>query len=276
MKRLFKQLGWLLGVIIAVSVFSLLFTGIIQTIMEAVATQNGNTISESTLYGVSGTIGFGLAAIVIWLIIRYAKRLRFYHCPNPANTVWSVVFILFILAICRVVLPGIWAYTSYVFGGETGPVGNAPDEPIWQMILFGVILAPILEELLFRKDIFSLLKMRFSLGWTIGLSALLFAAIHGYNAEGFVSCLVAGILFSILMARTGKLLPCVTAHILCNLESFYYNTTKLSNPLIVNLNGHTTYNAYIFAAGFIVAIVCGAYIWRNVSKMQIAAGETAR
>ena len=263
MKTMLKQLGWLLGVIISVAVFTLLFTGIIQTVMEKIATQNGNTISESTLYGISGTIGSGLAAIVIWLIIRYAKRLKFYHCANPVNTAWIAVFILFILAVCRVVLPGIWAYSSYALGVEAGSIGNAPDEPIWQMILFGVILAPILEELLFRKDIFSLLKMRFSLRWAIGLTAIFFAALHGYSAEGFVSCLIAGILFAILMARTGKLLPCVIAHILCNLESFYYNTTESTNPLIVNFNGHTTYNVYIFSAGLIVMAISGTYLYKS-------------
>lgn len=263
MKKLLKQIGWLIAIIVGVAFLTLIFTAIIQKGMAFFVEKNGVALSESTLYGVSGTIGSGLAAIAIWLIIRYTKRLKFYQCRYPADSRWTAVFIVFILAVCRVVLPAIWTYASYALGAEATPVGNAQDESIWQMILFGVILAPVLEELLFRKDIFSLMKMRFSLSWTVGLSALLFAAIHGYSVEGFVSCLVAGCLFAILMARTGKLLPCIIAHILCNLESFYYNTTESANPLITNLNGHTTYNAYIFSAGVVVMIMCGMYLYNS-------------
>lgn len=263
MKKILKQFGWLVAIIAGVAIVTLLFTGIIQKGMEFLAESNDIVLSESTLFGVSGTLGSGLAAIAIWLIIRYASRLNFYHCSNPADSRWIAVFILFTLALCRIVLPGIWAYASSALDVEATPLGNAPDESIWQMILFGVILAPVFEELLFRKDIFSLLKIRFSLSWTVGLSAFLFAAIHGYSMEGFVSCLIAGGLFAILMARTGKLLPCVIAHMLCNLESFYYNITESTNPLIVNLNGHTTYNPYLFAVGFVVMIVCGVYLFNS-------------
>ena len=182
---------------------------------------------------------------------------------NPADSKWIAAFIVFTFAVCRIVLPGIWAYASSALGVQAAPVGNAPEESMWQMILFGVILSPVLEELLFRKDIFSLLKMRFSRSWTVWLSSLLFAAVHGYSVEGFVSCLVAGGLFAILMARTGKLLPCILAHVLCNLESLYYNTAKSGNALIVNLNEHTTYNVYIFAAGLLVMALSGVYLYRR-------------
>ena len=222
-KKLLKQIGWLLGIIAGVAILTLLFTAIIQGSMEGIARSYGRVLSEAELYGISGTIGSGLAAIALWAIIRCTKQLRFYKCPNPADLKWTSAFILLILGLCRIVLPGIWAYVSYALGVRASSVGNATGESIWQMIVFGVILAPVLEELLFRKDIFSLLKMRFSSAWTVGLSGILFAAIHGYSAEGFVSCLVAGIMLAILMARTGKLLPCIIAHILCNLESFYYH-----------------------------------------------------
>lgn len=266
MKKLLKQIGWLIAIIIGVAILTLLFTAIIQKGMEFYADRNGVVLSESILYGISGTLGSGLGAIAIWVIIRYVKRLSFYHCPKPVDSKWTAAFIVFTFAVCRIVLPGIWAYASYALGVEATPVGNAPDESIWQMILFGVILAPIFEELLFRKDIFSLLKMRFSLPWTVGLSALLFAAIHGYSVSGFVSCLVAGGLFAILMARTGKLLPCIIVHVLCNLESLYYNTAETGNPLIVNLNGHTAYNVYIFAVGLLVMALGGAYLYKHTNR----------
>jgi len=264
MKKILKQLGWVIAIIAGVAVLTLLFTGIIQKGMELFAGRNGIVLSESMLYGISGTLGSGLAAIAIWLIIRNAKRLNFYHCPNPADSRWTAVFILFTLAVCRIVLPGIWAYLSCALGVKATPVGNAPDESIWQMILFGVILAPVFEELLFRKDIFSLLLKQFAMPATIAISAFLFAIIHGYSIEGFVSCLLAGCLFAILMARTGSLWACIVAHMTCNLESLCYNTLENSGcSLIVSLNGHTTYGWGIFAAGTAAAILCAYYLWKS-------------
>lgn len=268
MRKLLKQVGWLIAIIIGVAILTLIFTYIIQKGMEIFADRNGVALSESAIYGVSGTLGSGLAAIAIWVIIRYAKRLKFYHCPNPVAPKWTAIFILFTFVVCRIVLPGIWAYTSYALGVQATPVGYAPDESTWQMIFLVVIFAPVFEELLFRKDIFSLLKMRFSLSWTVGFSALLFAVIHGYSVRGFVSCLVAGGLFAILMARTGKLLPCIIAHVLCNLESLYYNTTESDNFLIVNLNGHTAYNAYILVIGLLIMIIGCVYLCKFGKRMS--------
>lgn len=263
MSKILKQIGWVIAILAVVAIFIMLFTGIVQTGMVYFSGKNGTALPDTVIYGISGTLGCGLSAILIWLIIKYSARLRFYRCANPQGVAWTTVFILMTLCICRIVLPGIWAYASYAMGVPHEEIGMASDEPLWQSVIFGVILAPVLEELLFRKDIFSLLKMRFSMGWTIGLSSILFAALHGYSTQGFVSCLLAGILFAILMARTGSLLPCIIAHLLSNLESFYYNATESTNPLIVNLNGHTTYNTYIFAAGLLIAVIAGTYLYKN-------------
>lgn len=266
MIKVVKQIGWLVAVIVVVAILSMLFTGIIQVGMTFFAERNGVVLSEAVLYGISGTLGAGLGAVILWTIIRYVKKLRFYRCPNPEGLKWTAVFILLTIALCRVVVPGIWAYTSYMLGAKATPVGNAQGEPLWEMILVGVILSPLLEELLFRKDIFSLLTMRFSVAWSVGLSALFFAVVHGYSAAGFVSCLIAGCMFAILMARTGKLLPCIVAHALCNLEAVYYNLTETTNPIIVNLDGHTTYNVYVFAVGLAATAICGVYLYKFGKK----------
>ena len=237
--------------------------------MELFAQRNGVVLYEVVLYGVSGTLGSGLVAIAIWMLIRGCRSLDFYHCANPAGVKWTVIFILMILALCRIVLPGIWFYVYGMIGDTDAAVYYPQGEPLWQMLIFGVILAPVLEELLFRKDMMSLLLKRFSMPWTIGLSALLFAMIHGYNMEGFVSCLLAGILFAVLMARTGSLLACITAHMLCNFESFGYKLLEQhGSNLIVTMNGHTAYNDVIFISGIFVIALCILYLLRNHRRGQ--------
>ena len=59
MKKILKQLGWVIAIIAGVAVLTLLFTGIIQKGMELFAGRNGIVLSESMLYGISGTLGSG-------------------------------------------------------------------------------------------------------------------------------------------------------------------------------------------------------------------------
>lgn len=267
MKKFLLKTVWLFGVVVVIAILTLTFTGITQTCMEYIADHNGYVLAESTLYGVSGTLGAGVAAILVWVVIHYDKRLCFYRANKPKGKVWTTVFIVFTVVTCRVVFPGIWTYVSSITGAMVSETVGNPDEPLWQMIVFGVILAPWLEELLFRKDIFSLLLRRFSMPWSIGLSAFLFAVIHGYSAEGFISCLLAGALFAILMAMTGRLIPCIIAHTLCNVEALVYNILENSgSPLIVNIGGHTAYDGYIFALSCVVMFLSGAYLLKNTRK----------
>lgn len=260
MKQFFTKTGWLIAIILVVSALSMLFTGIIQMCMKSIGNMNGTEIPEDILLGASGSIGVALAAITLWLAMRRSAKWGFYHCERPAGMAWRAVFILFIFATCRVVLPAIWAYIPFT----TGDSGTLSTEPLWVKIALGVVLAPVFEELLFRKDILSLLLHKFTWQWSVGLSAFLFAIIHGYNAEGFVSCLFAGALFAILMLRTGSLMTCIAAHGLCNLEALVYNMLEDSGcGIIVMVAGHSVYNVAINVIGLIVMVACAIYLWRN-------------
>jgi membrane protease YdiL (CAAX protease family) len=263
MSKPIKQVGWLIAVIIILVVLTMIFTGIIQMCMTYFANKTGVTISDTILYSVSGTLAIGIAAVILWLIILKYRKLGFYKCPKPSGLTWIAVFILFTFTLCRIVLPGVWAYISGIIGVQPSENVTNSGEPLWMMIAFGVILAPTVEELLFRKDIFSLLLKKFSMTWTIALTSILFAITHGYNLEGFVSCLIAGILFAVLMKQTGSLLACVIAHMLCNLEAFCYNILEKSNScLIVEFNGYSTYNIAIFAVGLLIMLISTVYLYR--------------
>lgn len=272
MKPFFKKAGWLLGVIFAATLLTLLFTGIIQTIMKALWPD----MPEDSLMGISGTLGAGMAAIVLWAVIRWNRHLRFYRPAAPTGLMDTVVFIALIITVCRVVFPGVLAYLLSYIGAAPASSGSHSDEPLWQMILFGVILAPALEELLFRKDLFSLFVKRISMRWTIGLTALIFAAIHGYSLEGFLSCLMAGVLFAILMARTGSLTACVVAHSLCNLEALGYNTLeRTGSSLIVQLEGYSSYSPLILAAATLVMGGCLLYLWNSRANRRLSTASHA-
>lgn len=263
MKKLLKQVGWFIAIIVVVCVIIMLFTGIIQGAMTYLSAAKGVALSDDVLYGVSGTLALGMAALLLCFIVLQCHGLSFYTCSRPVGIVWQAVFILLIFALCRVVLPGVWAYTAGSLGAQPSDTITQPGESLWMMILFGVILAPIFEELLFRKVLFALLLKRFSLCWTIVLTSIMFAISHGLNVHILVSSFVAGLLFAILMKQSGSLLACIIAHMLCNFEALCYNMMeKNGSSLIVEFHGQSTYCVAVVAVGFIVMLFCIGYLYR--------------
>lgn len=82
-------------------------------------------------------------------------------------------------------------------------------------------LAPIVEELVFRQYLFTLLPYRKSIFWSIGVSALLaivFAAVHAQYTSPITFGIIAVISFGFGMARviTGGILLPIMMHALVN------------------------------------------------------------
>lgn len=93
--------------------------------------------------------------------------------------------------------------------------------PIWQIFLMTVVVAPIVEEILFRGLIlFS--KGRLETSWfRVILSALLFGLVHNpTNVSSFYSYVGMGFLFSYAGKRTKSLEAPMVYHFLNNLLGF--------------------------------------------------------
>jgi membrane protease YdiL (CAAX protease family) len=98
------------------------------------------------------------------------------------------------------------------------------DSGIWGGILRVVILAPIVEELIFRGVIFSGFQRIYSSFWAIFLSALLFALFH-LNPWQLGPTFLLGLLLGFVRLRTGSLLAAILTHALHNgmiFLSIYY------------------------------------------------------
>jgi membrane protease YdiL (CAAX protease family) len=84
-------------------------------------------------------------------------------------------------------------------------------------ILFAtVILAPIVEELVFRGMLQKSLARRLPIWASIGLAAIIFAAMHGDINSAPALCVIGGI-FGLLYHLTGSLRVTILAHLANNL-----------------------------------------------------------
>jgi uncharacterized protein len=99
------------------------------------------------------------------------------------------------------------------------------DHEIWVGILRVVILAPVVEELIFRGVIFSSFQRIYPAFWVIFFSALLFALFH-LNPWQLGPTFLLGLLLGYVRLKTGSLLAAMLTHALHNLMIFlsvYYH-----------------------------------------------------
>ena len=109
----------------------------------------------------------------------------------------------------------------------SNPVGEmVGNSDIWTTIIFTVILAPILEEIVFRKLICDRL-LPLGEGYAIFVSAAIFGLVHG-NFYQFAYAFLLGAFFAFIYVKTGKLIYSCILHIFVNF------TGLILAPAIVN------------------------------------------
>lgn len=91
-----------------------------------------------------------------------------------------------------------------------------------QMILFGftaIVLAPLVEEILFRGILYTFLKHRVQPAFGLWISSLIFATVHA-NAMTFVPLTVFAMVLVWLYERTDTLLTPIATHAIFNAANF--------------------------------------------------------
>ena len=121
--------------------------------------------------------------------------------------------------------------------------------PIWASALSSVVLAPVLEELLFRKLIIDRIR-GYGEKFAIFISALSFGLLHG-NFEQFFYTFAIGLLFGYVYTKTGKLWYTISLHAAINFMFGVVNmlvangTDGLREALLGVMNGEVAAEEFI-------------------------------
>ncbi len=94
---------------------------------------------------------------------------------------------------------------------------------LWQMLLLGcntIILAPILEELIFRAGLYRFLKAKLSQPWSSLLSSFCFAFLHG-NLQAFAPLWFLGWWLNASYEKTNSIWTPIGVHSLFNINSLW-------------------------------------------------------
>ncbi len=251
MKQLKKILYLLVGVlVIGVLVFGC--TAVVQFGMLAVSESMGITIQEDTLYHVSGNGGIAITAVVCAIFVSKKKYTQGVERKEKFSIGKAVLLAGLAVSICQVLLNVATACLfAYPFPIETLQL-NARNTPV--DLVFAILIAPVFEELLCRKSAYCLLRRKFSKIGAILICTVLFAVSHGYQLQGFLSCLGAGLVFVLIYDKTGNVGYSIVAHMICNLFATIMNALEdtgvsiFGKPVQYDWNGYVMFHPVIILA----------------------------
>jgi membrane protease YdiL (CAAX protease family) len=86
------------------------------------------------------------------------------------------------------------------------------------LLLLACVIAPVVEETVFRGGLYGGLRNRWSLPWAAVVSSAAFAAVH-LNLAGLVPVMALGVALCIVYERTGSVVPAMICHGVFNLAT---------------------------------------------------------
>jgi uncharacterized protein len=175
--------------------------------------------------------GFGL--LVLWLGRKHIINLQSMFSMKNISAIFFIPMILIISGL-GILLSEVSNLTTRIlpmsdswlraFSSILGD-GSAP----WKGILAVVVVAPIVEEIIFRGMILRGFLKHYSVKKSILLSALLFGIVH-MNPWQFVTAFVAGIILGWWYVKTESIITTIFGHTLNNGMSFIIAAIGLSIP----------------------------------------------
>jgi len=107
---------------------------------------------------------------------------------------------------------------------------NSATAPIWAQMLYGVIIAPVVEEIFFRGIVHDRLSKVMALPVAVVLSSIGFALLHG-ELLSIIVAFACGVVLALLYSRFDSVMVPIAFHIGFNL--FGYAVPYLKDPVLV-------------------------------------------
>ena len=131
----------------------------------------------------AGSLGIGCGLMIMSLLF---------------NAVWASILAIFDLRAQVDMVP--------IFAGLSSP---------WWLLLAGIVVAPVVEELFFRGFLYAGLAQRYSWRRAAVISSALFALIH-LQPLAIPPIFILGYIFAYLYRRSGSIWPAVVMHVATN------------------------------------------------------------
>ncbi|MFA5257390.1 MAG: CPBP family intramembrane glutamic endopeptidase [Opitutales bacterium] len=230
------QIGWLdMGILFCLLfMWSVLVGSITMHIMPAAdGADEPLRVWRAALDGFLLQIGIAVIFIFFWIAQPFQNRLSFNSARMESGPAFRKA-LLFFLAFTplRFLLEAAWLGLIGQLGklGIEVPLdeqsavglfdGRTPPLAFAAMLLLAALIAPVVEELVFRAGLYRFLKGRMRQNTAIIISAALFATLHA-NVMAFPTLMFLGVALCVAYESTGNIKVPMFFHAIFNVNSIF-------------------------------------------------------
>ena len=202
---------------------------------------NGVLYDLRDLLGLEATETWAIVTVLangcIFTAIMHFRHLRYgplFHAPRNSPQATFMLLLLPVLALVPALVMVMSVISEFLV--QVAPMSDAETEMFSRMagnnpaaVILAAVLAPVLEEMLFRGLILRSFLRQYPRWPAIAGSALIFGAAH-MNLYQLVVATLLGLVLGWLYERSKSLIPCITLHAAYNstlvvMESFASNAS---------------------------------------------------
>ncbi len=203
------SLGIFLGAVLSVAFVVLIAFGLHKSLEDVLVNIVGTLIQQVTMIALTlyAATRFGGSASAVLALRSPAQGLKSY----PVAFGMLIILTLFMNAVVHQLDPN-------SFNADVQVYKEMMRSPWWWLALIVVgIGAPLSEELLCRGFLFSALaRSRLGTWGAAAVTSLAFAVVHPYSLTGVIQVFMIGMLFAVVLIRTGSLRVTMVCHALYN------------------------------------------------------------
>ena len=131
--------------------------------------------------------------------------------------------------------------------------------PALAYLIVGVVVAPFVEELIFRRFLFEAWSRRFGWFTSMILSSLVFASLH----ESFFPAFTSSLLFTCIYRRTASIRSSIFVHAMNNLFIFYPLLGRWIFPRGLDAPGDLQSWTFHLTCLLAMVVIWPMYIWMS-------------
>ena len=221
--------------------------------------------------------------IVPFFIFMFATRTRFndffgFHKVKFSTIMWTLLYIVLITPMSMFLN----SVSALIFGNVASNMFSSTvnDYSFITMFLVIAVMAPVLEEMMFRGVFYRNFRKSGRLLGSIVVSALIFGLYHR-NLNQFFYTAYVGVMFSLIDEAADSIWPSIISHIIFNgysvclvyLISFSPVENTMADTSLGAYSGIITAIATVFALGILAAIGIGFIFLARFVVRRIAKNE---
>lgn len=254
--------------VVGIYLLATVASSIVMAIIAAVSGGAGS-LAERMSSGPMSALSYALSmtltivGVLIYRKLRRGKGKMFRLSMrgfNPMLILWGFVLVLITGIVIEPVL-NLFPESFLDLLNQMGANGG------WSVLMLAV-LAPVMEEVLFRGILLEAVREKYSSGRAIVVSALMFGVIH-IIPQQVVNAFVIGLILGFIYVRTDSLWPVIIIHALNNAMAYVIMQWSDGANLTVRslIENDTTY-AVVYGMSLAVFIVSGYMVWRSIEKIN--------